>query len=487
MAKAGNVCQYFQCGVSKRVEPNLKMYGFPFKDENLCRVWINNAGATHLIPLSPNSLKNKKICEKHFRLEDFTKSSNERLIKGTVPMKYDFDTEHFEEHLHVNKPLKVYTRKKEFPHELLRSPSPQPSTSFDTMETLNISPDTSVWLNSLSSLPSPPEKNAKRKLQFKNDTPKEKKLRLCLSNQRKLLSRKRADMSRLKKSLKKKNATLSALSSNSAEYSYSLLKKDPKTFVDMNLFHKNNTSWNKNEKEFAIWLYYSSPSTYRGFLQKGFKLPSLATIKRWIGASVFKPGFTKQFFHQLQLKAQTFDSIEKKCVLCLDEMSIMSIIEYSKSLDCIEGYEDLGLPFGRRNKRAKKAMVFMLRGLHSKWKLPIAYFLSHTGPNSKELTTLIQDAIIKIKSCGLQLKAIICDQATTNVSTFKQLLVSKEKPYFFFEGQQIYVVYDVPHLIKSLRNNLLNGDYIINDKQPNKSSVRYIKLIGRVRFRNLPL
>jgi len=41
--------------------------------------------------------------------------------------------------------------------------------------------------------------------------------------------------------------------------------------------------------------------------------------------------------------------------------------EYSKPLDLVEGFEDLG-QIGRTNKPASQALVFMARGLYSNWK-----------------------------------------------------------------------------------------------------------------------
>lgn len=64
---------------------------------------------------------------------------------------------------------------------------------------------------------------------------------------------------------------------------------------------------------------------------------------------------------------------EKYCVIIFDEMKIKPYLEYSKYLDMVEGFEDLG-HIGRTNKLATQAMVFIVWGLYSKWKLSLAYF-----------------------------------------------------------------------------------------------------------------
>jgi len=69
---------------------------------------------------------------------------------------------------------------------------------------------------------------------------------------------------------------------------------------------------------------------------------------------------------------------DRKCVILLDEMSILKCIEYNKALDIIEGFEDLG-PLGRSPNYAKHALVIMVRGLYKNWKFPLCYFLSGNG------------------------------------------------------------------------------------------------------------
>lgn len=55
---------------------------------------------------------------------------------------------------------------------------------------------------------------------------------------------------------------------------------------------------------------------------------------------------------------------ELYCTMMFDEMKIKYYLEYSKFLDVVEGFEDLGSK-GRSSKLAGQAMVFMIRGLYS--------------------------------------------------------------------------------------------------------------------------
>ena len=66
--------------------------------------------------------------------------------------------------------------------------------------------------------------------------------------------------------------------------------------------------------------------------------------------------------------------------------------------------------------------------------------------------------------CGFHVRAIICDNHSTNVSAFNLLLKEygiKDSPDTILhpsrENGKIYLFYDSVHLLKNIRNNLLNG------------------------------
>lgn len=102
------------------------------------------------------------------------------------------------------------------------------------------------------------------------------------------------------------------------------------------------------------------------------------------------------------------------CTLVFDEMKIKNYLKYSKFLDLIEGYEDLGTK-GWSNKLAGQALVSMIRGVHSKWKLPFASFLPPTSVSHKTLSELLIEAINKIFNCGFIVFSMVCDQGTNNI------------------------------------------------------------------------
>lgn len=242
----------------------------------------------------------------------------------------------------------------------------------------------------------------------------------------------------------------------------------------MQMFHKRNSRkpWTLAEKNFAINLYYKSPATYK-FLRNNQQiiLPSETTLRRWIGKSKFCPGFNSLWLKQIKNKLETMSDEEKHCVLIFDEMKIKSFLEYSKYLDMVEGFEDLGHK-GRTNKLATQAMVFVVRGLYSNWKLPLAYFLSGSSMSSSILKDLIVDVIEKCTDLGFNIVALVCDQGSNNYSALKHLGCCKEKPFVEIKGKTIYSIFDVPHIFKNFRNNFLKYNFKYKGQEVSFSDIK---------------
>lgn len=67
-----------------------------------------------------------------------------------------------------------------------------------------------------------------------------------------------------------------------------------------------------------------------------------------------------------------------QCALVFDEMSLNSALVYNSQLDIVEGFENFG-DTGRCKYMATHALALIVRGLLSKWKQPVGYYLS-SGP-----------------------------------------------------------------------------------------------------------
>lgn len=408
--------------------------------------------------LSPNSLKRKLICSKHFN-EIFTQST--KLPLNAEPFRYisdessgsESDTENSDNpiaHMNVVPVTKTYP-----------GPSKKNSSGRNYhMEIDLISSDGSLheqedenWLRDLYNLPTKSIGSEKKNRLLEEEN---KRLRLELENSRKKLNNTKVQLRNAKKKIM--NAE-----HHTKTFGEASITGFAKSLINMQVRHRAKSPWQASEKRDALSLFYRGPKTYRYLRQKGINLPGISTLKSWINNFNCKPGFNKKIFLQLSLKADSMMPREKKCILMFDEMSIKRNIDYNKHTDMIEGFEDLG-EFGRKSSPARQALVLMIRGIYSTWKIPIAFFVSDDGVSCESLLLIIKKALEKLRGSKLDTIGIVCDLSSTNKKMFKQLGVEKTKPYFHLNERKYFAFFDVPHLIKSVRNNFINTNLILNEK-----------------------
>ncbi|XP_045477880.1 uncharacterized protein LOC123683025 [Harmonia axyridis] len=432
-----------------------------FMERNLfgkLAAFVNQSGNAVLADLSPNSLKRKLICSKHFN-EIFTQST--KLPLNAEPFRYisdessgsESDTENSDNpiaHMNVVPVTKTYP-----------GPSKKNSSGRNYhMEIDLISSDGSLheqedenWLRDLYNLPTKSIGSEKKNRLLEEEN---KRLRLELENSRKKLNNTKVQLRNAKKKIM--NAE-----HHTKTFGEASITGFAKSLINMQVRHRAKSPWQASEKRDALSLFYRGPKTYRYLRQKGINLPGISTLKSWINNFNCKPGFNKKIFLQLSLKADSMMPREKKCILMFDEMSIKRNIDYNKHTDMIEGFEDLG-EFGRKSSPASQALVLMIRGIYSTWKIPIAFFVSEDGVSCESLLLIIKKALEKLRGSKLDTIGIVCDLSSTNKKMFKQLGVEKTKPYFHLNERKYFAFFDVPHLIKSVRNNFINTNLILNEK-----------------------
>lgn len=158
---------------------------------------------------------------------------------------------------------------------------------------------------------------------------------------------------------------------------------------------------------------------------------------------------------------------DRLCSLIFDEMAIEPDLSYCKKEDTIYGFEN----FGGNEKHSRlcdHVLVFMLRGINRKWKQPIAYYFCQSTTKTPLLLKCITEVIGEIQKTGLKIMSTVCDQSTSNVKAIKLLKQSTnfqgsdENEYVGFKinDQLIIPFFDPPHLLKTIRNNLLTKDVI---------------------------
>lgn len=239
------------------------------------------------------------------------------------------------------------------------------------------------------------------------------------------------------------------------------LNDDQLAFFKMQINHIKKRRWTDDEKQFALFLYYKSPSAFKHLRDnKHFDLPRTSLIRSWVNDLELAPGIKFSIIPKLAIKIETMDKTERQCILMWDEISIKQLLEFNSKADLVEGFQDLG-ELGRKDEFANFALVFMLRGVTHAWKQPIAYVLSHGNVRHTDLTQLILQVLDSLQSIGLEVRYMVCDMGSSNCAVASSFGVTVDSPFIERNGQKIFFGFDPPHLIKCLRNNLFNSD--IND------------------------
>lgn len=206
------------------------------------------------------------------------------------------------------------------------------------------------------------------------------------------------------------------------------------------------------EKVIAISIFLQSTRSYN-FLAKIILLPSSKTLRRMLNTISLSAGINDIIFQHLTEQGKQLKSSEKLCLLMWDEMSIQPHVQYNSNIDKIIGFED----WGNGRTSADHVLVFMLRGITTGWKIPVTYNFCKSLTKPRQLVRCIREICAKVKRAGFTVVATVCDQSQANIACIN--LLSSEMSS---SGQDIISLYDPPHLLKGIRNNLLTKNLEIN-------------------------
>ncbi|KAJ1531565.1 hypothetical protein ONE63_000238 [Megalurothrips usitatus] len=158
-----------------------------------------------------------------------------------------------------------------------------------------------------------------------------------------------------------------------------------------------------------------------------------------------------------------------------DEMYANEGLYYNIDLDKIEGFEDLG-PLGRTQRNANHVLVFMIQGMYEDFKFPVGYFPINGTCPKETLAQLIPHVIRQVSGVGAEVVASVSDQGPTNRGAIT-ILRSRcpEGQYenvYRVDDQIIPHLWDIPHVFKSMRNNLLTSD--LRDEDGNIAQWKHV-------------
>lgn len=161
----------------------------------------------------------------------------------------------------------------------------------------------------------------------------------------------------------------------------------------------------------------------------------------------------------MSIFGQKLPEMDKLTVLQFDEMKIRNEFEYDKKNDSVHGPCD-------------QMQVILARGLTSKWKQPV-----YVDFDDKMTKFTLKNVVNRLAEAGFTVVAIVSDNGGSNIGLRTNLCVSEENPFFELNQTKIHVFSDVPHLLKLIRNWILDYGFIMSDGSV-VSKIPLIKLIS---------
>ncbi|XP_071580351.1 uncharacterized protein [Temnothorax nylanderi] len=250
----------------------------------------------------------------------------------------------------------------------------------------------------------------------------------------------------------------------------------PQPAKDFFICHLRNMGKNKykriytfEDKAFALTLYKKSPTTYR-YMARIFHLPSRELLRKFLLKVPITPGICDSIFEEIKHRVEAFDDEKYKyCILIFDEMKLDVSLNFNSAADLIEGYVDNG--HNRKMELADHVLVWMLKGIYGTcpWKQPVAFsFCKGTTP-WEDIVHSFKNIVTRAQNVGLTIVASVCDQGSTNSKAIENLILDSKRHalisnetltdnVIIINNQRIVPLYDPPHLLKCIRNNLLTKD-----------------------------
>jgi len=243
----------------------------------------------------------------------------------------------------------------------------------------------------------------------------------------------------------------------------SLLRKLPRTrrqngdgmtkiFSESQIKFLNNSSrvkWTKKDISKSIGLVAVSKKAY-DLIRNVWKypLPCTRTLRKWVQNFKCEQGFLHSVFYVLAEQAKTLDNFSKVCILKFDEMSLNQ--KYSMDLSKDKIYSN-----------HSKAQVIIAAGILKKWCQPIFY-----GFDKNMSKKILLSAIQQLENVGFFVCAVVSDMGGSNQGFLREMGISFESPNIlhpFRLNSKIHFFADAPHLMKLLRNHILDQGIKLQD------------------------
>lgn len=451
-----NKCIINSCQATLKRYPNRRFFQFPKANTEKFLKWKK---VLEMSGVNIEGHKKPYICNLHFESKFFGKKKLKDCAYPSLHLTYNSEIQNDEESgFDPSKVVRTY-----------ESHSSKISEDID-IEELNqaslVLPSKASEEDAISHACSQCEKSLKRNKYYMRVVQNIKSRLKELMREKNQLTKKNKIQKNKILRLQNRNKNIKNLKYVCIDESIDLLENvnnNSKTFAKMILFRK--AAYSEEEKILSQCIYFRSSSGYK-FLREvlGFRLPCISSLHNWIQIKSLSPGFHENVLKEIAPQVLKLNERERNVVLLFDEMSVKENLTYNKYKDLIEGFVDYG-DGERENKHAKSICVFMVRSICGKFKQILDYLACPGTIPSDILNKHVRKCIDVCEKMNLIVRLTSCDQGPTNRKFYRINNVTSETPYFSHNGKKIYCSYDVPHLFKSIRNNLKKGDLMTPDGQ----------------------
>lgn len=224
-------------------------------------------------------------------------------------------------------------------------------------------------------------------------------------------------------------------------------------------------------------------------------MPHPATIRKWFATSNENcVGFHSSALSALSEIVEELEANGKKMYVALsfDEMAIRQHIQYLPYKKNFCGFINFGTTCNKEDALpvAKNAIVVMLNAINMQLTLPIASFFI-TTLIAEEKAVLIATILKTLTNLGIRVVSITSDGLSSNLATYDILGASADdhqgiSPYFRNPDtdEKVYVIYDVPHMLKLVRN-CLGDKHILRDEFNRAIDWKFIERLYRTKTNDL--
>jgi hypothetical protein len=235
--------------------------------------------------------------------------------------------------------------------------------------------------------------------------------------------------------------------------------------------------WHPAVIRWCVAIQSKSSAAYKLIRQSGFmRLPHHSTLHSYTHFTDPTTGFNLNMLHRIVADYKIGDRAEFESNVCLlfDEMKIKAGLVFSMKSGRVVGFTDVGsvgnelANFERRCRGDKEpdiathVLVLMVRGIFSALHAPVGYYPT-TGVTSHQLFPCIWEAVLYLEVVGFRVRAFVSDGASPNRKFYRLHEGGSEVSYSTFNpfdnSRKVFFVCDVPHLMKTTRNNFENSGF----------------------------